>query len=1375
MKVKKTQRLKFVVAIIACMAVLITGLGVSALQASAALSDNGPDNKYFEIRTVNEATEDAAALNLEVTNEGFVLMKNKNKALPLGDDEMKITVLGEDADNLSYGGSGSGSLQAPGLVGDNSQFAAATFYDAMAAGGFTVNPTVQRGYSDGTFNTDSFSYFTDSFATYNTAFIVLMRTGSEFVDNAAHHVAGHSNPDDHYQMLTDDEIKLISLAKGKFDKIVVLLNTPAVVEIGDLEDDDDIDAILWMGLPGYNGILSLGPVLKGEVNPSGRTVDFWMTDAKKDPTWFNFGDNAQAHYALGTGAIDPATGLAETKATYNTSASMGWKTANKDTTKPEINPTSNTAAYLALDYAEGIYMGYRYYETVCDDMNAATAGTGNDWYDEATVYPFGYGLSYTTFDQEIVSITGDTALNVGAGELEITVKVSNTGNVAGKDVVQIYNTPPYDKTAPHGKKIDKASVNLVGFGKSEIIEPGASKNVVVKIATKDLASFDYNDANENNYSGYEVETGAYTLSARNNSHEIFDEYVLTRTAAGSLMWDEDGNPATPNNIFSQPVKDHATNGWSQYNTLAHEWLAGGEAASGGYLTRDQLLTRDLKSLAWMETAANDFKRETYNGLSVQFSDYSYEDWDNSLTAEVETGYQLNPWLKKAADVAGWEQRATAYDAYKAPIQLSDMVGVPLEGSTPLGSDFPSNISSMTASGAWLAFMNQLTWAEMATNLFTSGSYRNAAIPSIGKEITNDQDGPGQLKEANNSNAVVNAYNGNGYAFACEVVQASTWNVELLYEIGVNTGNLSILIGVNGWYGPAMNTHRNILAGRNFEYYSQDGIQGGLIAAACIKGAQSRGVHVYVKHCFLNDQETNRNNTPTFATEQAIREIYARQFELSITDGNANGTMTAFNRIGIQPALSYAVNIQMFEEEWGFEALSVTDMYSSGTTGWTGNAMARGHTFPLGSVGSTAGNTLDGTYDTATKKLMVGSYVDGKYSATTLQESPTQWYAVRSTVQMWLYVTVNLNANMNGYRDGYLNAHTITANQGAAISQSVFGEYKSRVIDALGEHGYTVTATDLPSGLKVASNGDITGVAAVEGASTFTVSMRGVGNQHFIADTAKITINTTNKMSFSSATAAIGTAYSGSIVQPFYTSSEFTAPPSDYNNAANVGKIFGQFSATGLPAGLTVNAATGALTGTPTVPGKYTPKVVFKVTTAVVQSVSMGTTYYQSGTIAEYSSTLEFTVGGGFNVIFDDGTKTDSQVVTTGNKITVPATPEREGYRFLGWSATEGGAVITLPTGAVTADATYYAVWEEIPEYEMGDDGYWYHYGEKTENKWEGVDGQNGQNGEKGADGQDATGGCGSVISLNAAIVSIVLIGGAAILIIVKMRRNKNTD
>ena len=521
----------------------------------AVMKDDGEDNVYFTASTAEDglqyydvgedginsktdALNAANAFNITACEEGTVLLKNDAvggaPALPLDHSEV-ITVFGKNSVNLVYGGSGSASSDRTG---------AKTIYESLEAAGFRYNETMKSFYEDssrsgsgraanptmesgvptgivvGETPVSSYSQeVIDSFEDSSVALVVISRISGEgwdlprtMKDSSGNPVSGAVSADDHYLELDQNEQDMLKLACENFEKVVVVINSSNAMELGFLDSVDDgddtmldydyashIQAALWIGGPGNYGIMALGRILDGTVNPSGRLVDTYVRDFSLDPTWQNFSINM---------------GSSDKKADGGTGNSY-----YVDSTDREGNYFGKYTGYFYVEYEEGIYVGYRYYETAAHEAEAGNYD-GFD-YEAAVVYPFGYGLSYTSFSQSLDSVERKLDEN-GDAYYDIRVTVTNTGAVAGKDVVQLYHTAPYTAGG-----IEKAYVVLSAFDKTAILQPGEAQTLSLTVYEQDMASYDYNDANANGHTGYELDGGEYVFRLMKNSHETIASQSVT--------------------------------------------------------------------------------------------------------------------------------------------------------------------------------------------------------------------------------------------------------------------------------------------------------------------------------------------------------------------------------------------------------------------------------------------------------------------------------------------------------------------------------------------------------------------------------------------------------------------------------------------------------------------------------------------------------------------------------------------------------------------------------------------------------------------------------------------------------------------------------
>lgn len=836
------------------------------------------DRQYASKEEVLDAANDFV---IEVEKEGIVLLKNENDARPLSGKDAHISVFGKNSVNIVYSGSGSAS--------SNSSTAQRTLYESLEAAGISYNETLKSFYEDsgksgkgrpenpamtsgqrlpgfGTGETPMDSYtpdVVDSYAGYqDAAVVVFSRIGGEGFDlpramaesfNGAA-VAGAS-ADSHYLELDENEKALLEHVKDNFSKVIVVLNVGTTMEIPELKADEDIDAILWIGFPGATGIMALGQILTGtdtegnQISPSGHTVDTWAADFTMDPTWYN------------TGIYGSEYG---NRYLYN----------------------GETTDYAFVNYEEGIYVGYRYYET--RGYEEAAADPQSVWYENSVVYPFGYGLSYTEFDWD-VSFGTDSGSGITADDtLEVSVTVKNTGDYAGKDVVELYYSAPYDYEGP---AIEKSHVVLGDFAKTDILAPGEEQTLTLTLDVEDMKSYDYADANENGFSGYELEAGEYRIIIGSDAHTAKADAVYTLSEDLQLKTDmnADGEETEVANAF-----DDVSAGIFGTNTYA------------SYVSR-----KDFEGT---------LRTEYLDDAERTLTDELKEELDESIKRKYTEPDAGKPW-----EVAG---DAPATVPVNSGLSLRDMLYD--EAGNYVGEvsfDDPR----------WETLLNEISLDEMK-NLVGFGAFRTSEVKGVdgvvGKPLTVDSDGPSGFTSFLSESVVYGTC-----AYQAECVMGSTWNVQLAEKMGELIGEEGLAgnekgdgLPYSGWYAPAVNIHRSPFAGRNWEYYSEDGLLSGKFAAGVIKGAGKKGVYCYVKHFAVNDQETDReyNGILVWANEQSMREIYLYPFEIAVKEGGATGMMSSFNRLGMKWAGgSYALLTQVLRDEWGFHGSVITD-YSLNT-------------------------------------------------------------------------------------------------------------------------------------------------------------------------------------------------------------------------------------------------------------------------------------------------------------------------------------------------------------------------------------------------------------------------------------------------------------
>ncbi|HEY0189265.1 MAG TPA: glycoside hydrolase family 3 N-terminal domain-containing protein [Cellulomonas sp.] len=787
------------------------------------------DADYYSSSFTSEEDREAylADVGTQISAEGITLLDN-NGALPLASGA-RISVFGQDAVDPVYGGSGAGSVDASSVI-DLEQ----SFDDA----GFEVNPTLWDFYADGAgaeyrkttpdvygegefaVNEVPQSAYTDevtaSYADYaDAAVIVLGRSGGESSDLSTEEDADGNT----YLQLTTEERDLLQVVTDSFDTVVLLLNTQNPVELGFL-DEYPIDATVWVGAFGETGAAAVGQVLDGEVNPSGALVDTYAYDSLSAPSSENFGS-----YTISNSDVDRGD------------------------------------QYMV--YAEGIYVGYRYYETRYEDVVLGNEDASSYDYATQVQYPFGYGESYTTFDWSDYTVTeSDDAY-------EVAVTVTNTGDVAGKDVVQVYLQSPYtDYDQQYG--IEKASVELAGYAKTDSLAAGESATVTVSVPKELMKVYDSEGAGT-----YVLDAGDYYLSAGTDAHEALNNILAAKGATTADGMTDDGD---------------ATFAWST--------------------TVDELdATTYAVSQETGEAITNQFEDADLRTYDEDFTYLSRSDW----TGTWPTTYADGEWTAPDELLADLEIQDVEDPDAEMPTTdtISEEYGE-LSAATLIGEDYDS--------ASWEALLDQLSVSDM-DELVRVGGYATKRVESIQLPGTTDKDGPAGI-----SDTLVGGESGMGYPPA--IVLASTWNDDLAEEYGEAIGEDSLALGVTGWYAPAANIHRSPYSGRNFEYYSEDSVLSGAMGAAVVTGAQSKGVLVFAKHFALNDQETNRIGLATFSNEQAVRELYLTPFEMMVRDGDAHGMMASMNRLGATwTGADAGLMTATLRDEWGFEGMVVTDQAS----------------------------------------------------------------------------------------------------------------------------------------------------------------------------------------------------------------------------------------------------------------------------------------------------------------------------------------------------------------------------------------------------------------------------------------------------------------
>lgn len=834
-------------------------------------SDGNEDPIHFksDFKDYKSVMNSARTLAKKVSAEGTVLMTNKNNALPFAKNS-KVTFFGYNTVDMALGGTGSGGVSPSAgrkidLVKacENKIDMNKTIYDfyqqkyddkvgfveTTGWGGTTLNFRTVNKVNE--ISADDFTQeVKNSFDSYNdVAIFVMTRIGGEGSD---------LNVSNSYLSLSDEEKSVLQAIKdGNFKKRIVLVNTFNTPELGWL-DDYNIDACLYIGGPGEVGMDAVTDILTGDINPSGHLADTYAYSVMSAPSMQNFGNFVYAN-------ADSIT--------------------NKDSQK-----------YLM--YNEGIYVGYRYYETRYEDsvlnQGNATASVGvfnssaNTWnYAQEVQFPFGYGLSYSTFTQKLNSVNVDWANK----KATVKVTVNNTSsNYAGKDVVEVYAQAPMTDNG-----VEKSAIQLCGFAKTNEIQPGKSQEVTIEIDLRDIASYDYQ-----NYKTYIMDEGDYYFAIGNDAHDAL------------------------NNILALKGKN-----------LSDGMTSVGDAGNAVKANKASFDKDEYRLSKTNASITNQFETADINyytkGTSDEVKYLSRKDWNGTWPKNM-TGFSATQ--KMIEDAASYYSEKTDGTTSPSAYQKGDSD----TSSITYGAEKKYNLAMMIGvdydDPAWNELLNQLTLDDY----YNSTKQGREAIESVGLSATTAVDGPSAWTKSKYITDYKNQYNADKVkttdelmvSYPTETVIAGTWNVPLTYELGKSFGEEGLWGGGVGWYGPAANIHRTPFGGRNFEYFSEDGFISGKLAESEVQGAMSKGTIPYLKHFFGNDQETNRIGVCTFMNEQSIREIYLRSFQYAFettgeNDKSCSGVMGAFNSLGmVWTGHHQGLWKEVMEKEWGFKGNVTTD-------------------------------------------------------------------------------------------------------------------------------------------------------------------------------------------------------------------------------------------------------------------------------------------------------------------------------------------------------------------------------------------------------------------------------------------------------------------
>ena len=829
----------------------------------------------------------------QIAAEGITLLENDG-LLPLAKGT-RLSLFSHSSVDLVSGGSGSGSGSfeltknlKEGLENADLQINESlwNFYSSGDGASYKRGPGVINYGADldWSINECPLSVITKDTDLVNSfagtvAMFVLSRTGGEGGDEARDMAAFGGKSGQHYLEPDDTELEILSYLNTHFDSVILLVNANNAMELGWVKDFENIRAVVNFPGGGRTGTYGLGYLLTGldaagqQFSASGRLVDTWVYDNFSSPAMQNMGD-----YAF------------------------------------------TDTDYYYVNYAEGIYVGYRYYETRYEDVLTGRPNVGIYDYADTVLYPFGYGLSYTTFGWSDFSMTEKD------GNFEISVTVTNTGNWAGQDVVQIYAHAPYLGNA------EKSAVVLVGFAKTENLKPGASQTVRITVSKKDLISYDVN-ANGGT-GGYVLDAGNYYIAAAGNAHEALNRILQARAA-------------------QEPDLTLDMTHWAEGKQDASD--ASGENMVGLYVQQQTDTASFRVAGTGLQPIQNQFPDSTLSD-AVYLSRSNWQEMDNWGLR-----YGSASDVTSRAEIGGKQFQAEATEEMKALLKSFASLN-PSEGQAITAPTFgkAGDVDLIDLRGLayddplWDQLLDQITLDELS-KLIDECGYCSPAVSSINKPKVTDLDGPAGLNDIIAHGSMPIGEGLRAMTWPTQYLLACTWNVTLAEEMGKGIAEDGLYADTVGWYGPGMNIHRTPFAGRNFEYYSEDSYLSGAMGRAEVNGAAQKGMYAFIKHFALNDQETHRDERglATFADEQTIREIYLKPFEMTILDNNveifyneavkdengkilgyekrtttvpaATALMTSFNRIGLTWAGGhYNLVTQVLRNEWGFNGFVLTD-------------------------------------------------------------------------------------------------------------------------------------------------------------------------------------------------------------------------------------------------------------------------------------------------------------------------------------------------------------------------------------------------------------------------------------------------------------------
>ncbi len=917
-------------------------------------ADEELDTEYFKsaFTSVREVKDSSEAYTQLIMEEGAVLLKN-NGALPLASSD-KVSLFSASSVDPILSGYRENMAKKSGTTNLLDGFKQAglsvneSLYDWYKSSGYGRKYIVGPGlYSIVSINDAPWEEIPDSVKYvdgYNTAVFVLSRIGGEGTDNQMFdNGEGQDTYNGNYLALSEDErsvLKGLKAAKdaGKYDKVILLCNFTNQVMLDFVDDPDyGIDAVLYSGGIGSKGSVAIGNILSGKVNPSGKLSDTFWKNHYLNPVHANYGQ-----YKLDTSKMGDLYGYS------------GYIYFDQNGNEVAANGGSENSYVV---YQEGIYSGYRYTETRYEDKVMGTGNAGNYNYHAAVSYPFGYGLSYTSFEYSDFTVV----YNAETDAYDVSVTVTNTGSVAGKESVQIFLQKPYTE---HDKQygVETAAAELVAFDKTQLLDPGAQETLTMSVERRDFAKYD-SYCNKT----YILEEGDYYLATGNGIHEAVNNILAAKGYSIANGMDAEGNvnlavrvgaedSEIDKKITSDDLLIYSTAKVNVYSKKDENGNALGEFITNQFDNADPKIFEgginygeNALGGAWTYVTRNNWAGTVKYVVDV-----------DEATGEVSSYARLNNFVKLVKTqgiIAGLDydvlKDATSdveYPTFGSSASAWQLIDLRVdENGDPISYDDPR----------WDELLDQLTWDDYVA-ILAGGLYKTPGLSSISAPSANTYDTDVGVFEAYgyydtglatklndpDKNERPATYLDNG-------IVAATRNLDLIFEYGVQWGEDCLWSGYNGLYGAGANIHRSPYLGRSYGYISEDGYLSGITLAKMNLGMETKGAYMLAKHCVLNEQETNRCGSASWANEQSIREIYLRVFEIAVEEGSLQGVMTSLNRIGTTPAPHHTFLNEVLRDEFGMTGYNVTDSGMSYMD--TANCVWAGNDLPINNVSHTVPN------------------------------------------------------------------------------------------------------------------------------------------------------------------------------------------------------------------------------------------------------------------------------------------------------------------------------------------------------------------------------------------------------------------------------------